>query len=283
MKFWEIFSKTIFSFLAGKSLRKIRENSIEITLARSVQLIDAQVIDEIKAYIRSMQTIDGGFADRGGNSDLYYSLFGCYIAEALEMDEVRPLLKDYLTNVIKSENLSGVYLKCALILYVKLFGQKYIPSPLLNDDNMPEQYSDFINMLAFYYTDDYMSLLSAKRFLKAANKSVEMPCSVTSAQLILDDSLGKKVEEPWKMLEAYYRNGSFSAFSKTPKGDLLSTGVALYALRFISSKLNIIKPDCLIYIDSLYSEGGFCATSADPVPDVEYTFYGLLALGSLSD
>jgi hypothetical protein len=84
-------------------------------------------------------------------------------------------------------------------------------------------------------------------------------------------------------MKNYYKNGSFSAFSKTTHGDLLSTGVALYSLRYTDSHLSIIKPDCLTYIDSLYSEGGFCATAFDAGPDVEYTFYGLLGLGSLTD
>lgn len=84
-------------------------------------------------------------------------------------------------------------------------------------------------------------------------------------------------------MNSYYKNGCFSAYSKTAYGDLLSTGVALYGLRFVESDLSIIKPDCLNYIDSLYSEGGFCATAFDDTPDVEYTFYGLLGLGSLTD
>jgi hypothetical protein len=65
-------------------------------------------------------------------------------------------------------------------------------------------------------------------------------------------------------------------------GDLLSTGVALYALRFVKHDLRIMKPECLEYVDSLYANGGFCATVLDPGADVEYTFYGLLALGALA-
>jgi len=78
------------------------------------------------------------------------------------------------------------------------------------------------------------------------------------------------------------KNGSFAAVKNAPVGDLLSTGVALYALKVAGADIRKIAPDCLEYIDSLYSDGGFCATILDPDPDVEYTFYGLLALGALA-
>ena len=67
-----------------------------------------------------------------------------------------------------------------------------------------------------------------------------------------------------------------------PCEDLLSTAVALYALHFLDADIRIMKPDCLIFIDDLYDNGGFRATKYDSVTDVEYTFYGLLALGSMS-
>jgi prenyltransferase beta subunit len=283
MKFWGIFSKNIFRLFAGRSVGRLRENSIEITLARSVRMLDSQTIDEIKSYIKGQQTTMGGFADRGGNCDLYYSLFGFYIAEALEIGEVKPALKVYLKNVIETEKLSGIYLKCAVILYVKLFGNSTLPPILRKSENMAAQYSDFINLLANYYSEDYISLLLISRRMKKIKLSTGMPCSVMAASLILQNSIGKQSEEPWQWMSSYYKNGCFSAFSKTAHGDLLSTGVALYAMRFADSNLSIIKPDCLTYIDSLYSDGGFCATAFDPGADMEYTFYGLLALGSLSD
>jgi hypothetical protein len=283
MKFLEIFSKNIFKLFAGRFLDRLRENSIETTLARSVSMLDAQTIDEIKNYIKGQQTSAGGFADRGGNCDLYYSMFGCFIAEALKIDEVKPALKIYLKNTIETEELSGIHLKCAVILYVKLFGNRTLPSILIKDGNLAAQYAGFINLLAYYYSGDYISLLLNSHKLKKIKLRAEMPCSVMAASLILQENNRKPGDEPWQWMKGYYTKGSFSAFSKTVHGDLLSTGVALYSLRFANSDLSIIKPDCLTYIDSLYSEGGFCATSFDAVPDVEYTFYGLLGLGSLTN
>ena len=88
---------------------------------------------------------------------------------------------------------------------------------------------------------------------------------------------------PYKVgVRSFYReNGGFTALNHAPYEDLLSTGVGLYALNFINADLRLMKPECLDFIDSLYENGGFRSTQTDFETDVEYTFYGLLALGSL--
>lgn len=284
MRFWETFSKSIFSLVAGESLKKIRENSIETVLAKSVRIIDNETLDEMRVFVKNRQTTQGGFADRAGKCDLYYSLFGCYIAEALGVHEVIPSLKEYVKNIVVINSLKGIHLKCAIILHVKLFGTRNIPSVLNEKETQLTPYSDFLNLLSYYYSEDYLALYRTQKKFKRSVTAVEMPCSVTSAHLILQNCTGKPVLELiTKLNELYRNNGSYAAVKRAPAGDLLSTGVALYALRFVNSEIRIIKPDCLAYVDSLYSEGGFCATVFDPDPDVEYTFYGLLALGALSD
>jgi hypothetical protein len=83
-------------------------------------------------------------------------------------------------------------------------------------------------------------------------------------------------------LKTFYRGkGGFTAINHAPYEDLLSTGVALYALNFINADIRLMKPDCLSFIDNLYQNGGFRSTQVDFETDVEYTFYGLLGLGSL--
>lgn len=284
MRFLEIFSKSIFRLAAGKSLKKIRANSVENVLARSLRLLDEQTLNEIRKFIIRNQTSEGGFADRAGKCDLYYSLFGLYISEALGVLEVLPALRKYVEKVSSSGNLKGIHKKCAVILNVKLSGTTKLPEVLKSNAEIQIPYSDFINLLVYYYSEDFYSLFKAQRKLMNLARKTDLPCSVTAANLILAECSVKPVTDLENRLHGFYRgNGSFSAVKGAPQGDLLSTGVALYALRFADSEMRLIKPDCLNYIDSLYSEGGFCATSLDPEPDVEYTFYGLLALGALSD
>ena len=66
MKSWDIFSKSIFRLIAGESFSKLRRNSIETVLARSVRILDPQTTDEIKSFIKARQTSSGGFADKAG-------------------------------------------------------------------------------------------------------------------------------------------------------------------------------------------------------------------------
>jgi hypothetical protein len=284
MRFLETFSKSIFKLVAGRSLQKIRTNSIESVLEKSVLMLDPSTLDEMRAFVLNSQTSTGGFADRGGKCDIYYSLFGCYIAEALGIHEVFPSLKHYVKNIALANNLKGIQRKSAAILYAKLNGSGTVPPVLQRPDNLQATYSDFINLLAYYYTEDYLSLFKVQRRLKTIETANDKPCSVTAAHLILHDCFRMPIKELENRLNEFYRgNGSFAALRRATSGDLLSTGVALYGLRFVNSDITMIKPDCLSYIDSLYSEGGFCATVSDPDRDVEYTFYGLLALGALSD
>jgi hypothetical protein len=255
-------------------------------------MLDPETLEEMKAFVRGQQTASGGFVDRGGKCDLYYSLFGLFVSEALGMHEVVPSLKRYIREVSQTGQLEGIHWHCAVILYAKLFGVAALPPTLRQrpkasgdyDWSRQSSYSLFINLLTFYYSEDYYRLYQAQRELRKIKPEVEMPCPVTAANLVLQHSFGIQTNMLADKLISFYRNdGSFSAVKNAPIGDLLSTGVALYAMKFICYDLRIQKPDCLEFVDSLYSEGGFCATMLDPGTDVEYTFYGLLALGALAE
>jgi len=291
MRFWETLSKPIYRLAGKKYLRQFRENSLESVLADSVKMLGPDTLEEMRAFVRGQQTASGGFADRGGKCDLYYSLFGLFVSEALGMHEVVPSLKKYVQEVAMKGKLEGIHWHCAVILYVKLFGVGAVPPTLrprpkaMGDQEWSRQssYFLFINLLTFYYTEDYWRLYQTQRALRKIKPEAEMPCPVTAANLVLQHSF----EIPTnllvdKLISFYRKDGSFSAVKQAPVGDLLSTGVALYSLNFIRHDLRILKPDCLEFVDSLYSEGGFCATLLDQGADVEYTFYGLLALGALS-
>ena len=68
-----------------------------------------------------------------------------------------------------------------------------------------------------------------------------------------------------------------------PAPDLLSTAVALHALAGLQADFSHLKDPLLDFVDTLWSaDGGFHGHWADHELDVEYTYYGLLALGHLS-
>jgi len=291
MKLWGKFSKSIFKLAAQPKLIKLRPKLIEPVLSSSALMLDSEMIAEIRTFIISKQTAQGGFSDRGGKCDLYYTLFGYYIAESLSVKEVMEPLNKYVAATVLMDNLSGVYLYCGTILYAKLIGQdatteklrKQIIADLTLPDSKQPEYSSFLGVLALYYLEDFKNIQRIVNQYKQSFSLTGHPCPVVAATAVMLGMTGNRKPEVAEMLKTFYRgNGGFAALHTAPGEDLLSTGVALYALYFLDADLRLIKPDCLTFVDDLYDNGGFRATRYDAITDVEYTFYGLLALGSMS-
>ena len=291
MKFWERFLKSIFKFAAQTRIKILRPKLIESVLLKSTLVLDPDMITEIRSYILSQQTLDGGFADRGGKSDLYYTLFGFYIAESFSVKEVIEPLKKYVVKTVSADNLSGVYRYCGAILYAKLIGLDATSEKLrlqivkdlsISDSSQPE-YSSFLGMLALYYLEDFYNIQRIINQYKRVLPQNDLPCPVVAANAVMLGMGGTPQPEAIRLLKSFYRErGGFAALHRAPAEDLLSTAVALYALHYLDDDLRLITPECLTFVDDLYDNGGFRATPFDTITDVEYTFYGLLALGSLS-
>ena len=77
--------------------------------------------------------------------------------------------------------------------------------------------------------------------------------------------------------------GGFFATAGAPMPDLLSTATTLFALALLAAPLEGIRGQCRSFVESLWdASGGFRGYPADAIADCEYTFYALLALGSLA-
>jgi prenyltransferase beta subunit len=77
--------------------------------------------------------------------------------------------------------------------------------------------------------------------------------------------------------------GGFVAAPDAPLPDLLSTAVALHALDALDAPWRDGREAILDFLDSLWTAAGaFHGSWADDIPDAEYTFYGLVALGHAS-
>jgi hypothetical protein len=72
--------------------------------------------------------------------------------------------------------------------------------------------------------------------------------------------------------------GGFHATDQAPVPDLLSTAVALFTLRLVGAEAR----DASDFIHAHWLDnGGFAPTIFDDYSDVEYVFYGILALGAI--
>ena len=85
------------------------------------------------------------------------------------------------------------------------------------------------------------------------------------------------------LMKQIHPQGGFKASPRAPMPDLLSTAVALHALDGLQTDYSRFRESLLDFVDTLWSaDGGFHGHWADDALDVEYTYYGLLALGHLS-
>lgn len=85
------------------------------------------------------------------------------------------------------------------------------------------------------------------------------------------------------LLDQHQRQGGFLAAPMSPMPDLLSTATALHALHVLERPMGEKAAVCLEFVEALWAaEGGFRGYLEDDQADVEYTYYGLLALGHLA-
>ncbi len=312
MKFLERFSINIYNVSSVERLfgrRKetllremVESGSLRHILRRGVSMLNDETQAEIRNWVISQQTKGGGFIDRSGDSDLYYTLFGFFLAEALEIDQVFPALKVYAGKTAREHDHEGIELFCMSILNASLFpddpgAQRYareIRSMTKNKALLLNGYTPFLAILSLLSLHDYYGVIKVLKAFKEDTSGADKPCTVVAAQQIVAylKSGGKgdlnRKNTPGEVIlygpfKSFYRNdGGFAALNHTREPDLLSTAVALFALRFMEDDIRLIRPNCFEFITGLYREGGFTAVRLDDKTDVEYTLYGLLALGALN-
>ncbi|MDD4646023.1 MAG: hypothetical protein PHY99_08550 [Bacteroidales bacterium] len=82
------------------------------------------------------------------------------------------------------------------------------------------------------------------------------------------------------LLNNVHPEGGFVSFHDQPQADLLSTAVAAYALSQSPAGYSQLAANGLGFVSSNFDRGAFLSGNGDPSRDVEYTFYGLLALSA---
>lgn len=285
-------------------------------LRKAFVLLDEQGRKEVLQFILSNQNADGGFRDRGGKSDLYYSLFGMMMLRAaggmghgagrkehkvnLALEPYSKLVNDailklkHFTAGQKTAQVPGFIERCCLVLLQKeLKVRRYSRLQslwALGRSFMKERksinlsYRSFVLFLTLEAVFPFPSIFKAmaKRFLSKTSIDQQSPCSEVAAEVFLVKLLNYDGAEEQELLTSFaLESGGFKAFAHLHNADMLSTAVALFALTYAGHDVRLIMPSCLDFIQQNYSEGAFLSGDGDLTADVEYTFYGLLALGVL--
>ncbi len=300
MKFLERFSAIISDpgFLKGflrlpekSSVKEKGRGAIGLALRNGAAILDESSLEEIRVWIISQQTMAGGFPDRGGDCDLYYTLFGFFLSDALGIEMVLPMLREYTRTTSKKEDLTSIEFFCLAILYSSLLPgdaltreyRNRIKIMLRDKELLSSGYTRFLICLSLLYLRDYIASWKALRSFGKSSHEIQKPCPAIAAEQILAYlKSGSKGCRPGEIMAFYRGNGGFAALLGAPSPDLLSTAVSLFALGFTGYDLRLLKPDCLRFVENCYKEGGFMSSKNDTQPDIEYTFYGLLALGALN-
>lgn len=277
------------------------------TLQQGTKRLSSEAMERIASFVSSQQTENGVFMDKSGKEELYYTSFGLMLATILNVNIDTNRTGKWLD---KQENKwsdlvnQAAFVRCRLLCELlkagtlnfalsRLFksGQ---PLPAFTDYPHGDIHSPYSQYILLSLKEDLginagnkqeiLNSLSAYRVNSggfsnfAGNK--QAATNATVAALAVTGRLqGYHDNDDIRyLLSIQDESGGFLANASAPVPDLLSTATALFMLKCYGIVPHI---DANSFIDAHWLEsGGFCATLLDHSADVEYAFYGLLALGS---
>lgn len=270
--------------------------------------------DLVASFLRERLNPDGGFQDRAGASDLYYTVFGLDALIALQETVPTEQTAPYLRTFRDCSALDFVHLSCLARAWAALRAKP--------DDGLADQllarieacrsadggyattpgaahgtaYAAYLAMGAYQdlgrALPDADAILTSMHQLRATDGSYGnhpgRPSGITTATaaaVLVQHQLDAPADRDAGMwlLDRCHARGGFFASRATPVPDLLSTATALHALAALHVPIAGLRDPCLDFVDSLWTNrGGFFGTWADDAADCEYTYYALLSLGHLS-
>jgi prenyltransferase beta subunit len=250
--------------------------------------------DLVEAFVRSQINPDGGFRNRAGDSDLYYTVFGIEALIALHAELPVDDITRFLRTFGVGEGLDLVHLACLARCWADI---KRTPPGLQVPGGTCETAYDAFLMVGLYQDlglaiPDPEGMAALLGSLRASDGGFSnfpgLPVGLTTATaavVALLRQLGRDVDPKiaaW-LLARCLPAGGFFAIPDAPIPDLLSTATALHALSGMHVPLNGLREPCLDFIDSLWTNrGGFYGNWSDDAIDTEYTYYALLSLGHLA-
>ncbi len=284
-----------------------------LQVARLAPTLLGESKDLVAAFLRRTQNPDGGFQDRAGASDIYYTVFG--LEGLLALHEPLPAATpEYLRRFGDGSSLDFVHLTCL----ARAWGawSRSGPPPEIRDTitGRLQQHrsadggfalvrsahfgSAYACFLALGALEDLGSdidrngirdCLDGLRSSDGAYANLpgvpegSTPATAAAVMVLhqLDDRADPGVAD-W-LTRRCHPDGGFFAAPRAPIPDLLSTATSLHALSALQWDFRQLREPCLDFVDSLWTNaGGFYGNWTDQTLDCEYTYYGLLALGHLS-
>jgi hypothetical protein len=287
-----------------------------LQVARVAPTVLGEAGDLVRDFILSQQNPDGGFKDRAGQSDLYYTVFGLDAVAVFQAELDLDAVEKFLQTFSEGDGLDLVHLSCLSRCWGSL-GKDRMPKGLRAallkrleafrkpcggwDNNLQREhgtaYGSFLALGAYQDMGKLppkpLRILQSLKKLEtpdhAWNNHPNLPIGSTNptagAVVLLNNlHLPINAEVGQWLRDRLHPQGGFVAVPGAPIPDLLSTATTLHALAALDVRLSEEETErCLDFVDTLWNAtGGFHGHWSDDYLDCEYTFYGLLALGHLS-
>ncbi len=229
------------------------------TLQRGAGRLAEEARDGVRSFVCGQMAADGSFVNRAGKSDLYYTMFGWMMCHALSIPSDAGKREVYLQQIdpldLDALHLS-VYRQCVLLHDLM---KKGLVRAALSHWGDRHQLEEFMARFAGHTVGRTLNGTAASMLASRQTEEV-------------------KKEKIREILTLQDQTGGFYANEGAAMPDLLSTAVALFTLRALQQKPRYDVSD---FIEAHFQDdGSFMPNLLDEQSDVEYCFYGLLALGA---
>ncbi len=269
------------------------------TMQKGKKQLSKEALERIAGFVRLQRTAEGTFMDKSGQPDLYYTLFGWMLSYIVGIPSDSKRNKAYLASVdIERLDLIhyAAYMRLRRIHRVVNWWKTEVKTlPDFNGiphHDLQSPYTQFIWMSLLEDTKnrikdkkeiiDTLTLYRAKAggYMNTTD-GLSATTNATVAALAIKGQLDGYRDNPdiHFLYSLQQPSGGFAAAEASPVPDLLSTATSLFMLSCYGIEPKYPARDFIEahWLDS----GGFSATLLEDKSDVEYTFYGLLALGTM--
>jgi prenyltransferase beta subunit len=268
----------------------------------------------VAGFVASQWNRDGGVRDRAGMSDLYYTVFGLEALQALQLAPPAAV-SGYIAGFGSGDGLDLVH-RCCLARAWSMLGMDdstrrealaarlgalaagdggFAARP---DEAQGSAYAAFLALGALQDLGAALpgeaAVVGALEQLRAGDGGYanqpgaaigSTPATVAAVMVL--HAYGRMADAAtaaWLLARQQLPAGGFLVHPQAPLCDLLSTATALHALACLECELPAVRIEAALdFVDSLWTnQGSFHGHWAEEELDVEYTYYGLLALGHLS-
>lgn len=267
-----------------------------LQVARLAPRLLGEAAGLVQGYLQSRLNPDGGFQDRAGASDLYYTVFGLEGLLALQADLTprapfgrRPAsVAGYLRSFGEGDELDFVHLTCLARCWAALPPALREPCPRealrerlatyrSGDGGFAVEprsargtvYGCFLALGAYQDLGGSPphpgAMLECVQSLRAADggyaNQEDLPLGLTPSTAAAAVLL-RHLDEPAPpglagwLLARCHTGGGFYAAPLAPVPDLLSTATALHALAGLHADLSAVREPCLDFVDSLWTNQG---------------------------